>query len=251
MLLIISVPVGLAAGYLGGGVDRITSVMVDLMLSVPTIIVALAVLAVFGSSMTAAMITFGVLGTAGVIRVVRSAVLSVREEPYVAAARTSGVTELRIVGRHVLPRIAGPVIVQASLFAAIALALQTGLAFLGLGIQLPAPSWGGMVGEASNLINQDAWLLVPSGGVIALTILAFGLLGDAVRDAAVEGWSGTAQTRARRPGGRGRGARFPACRRRRPTASRSPHRTRPDGGVRRARRPGHGGRRRVVHAPAR
>ena len=196
VLLIISLPAGLAAGYLGGWVDRVTSTVVDLMLSVPTLVVALAVLAVFGSSMTAAMITIGVLGSAGVIRVVRSAVLSVREELYVAAARTSGVTELRIVGRHVLPRIAGPVIVQTSLFAAVALALQTGLAFLGLGIQLPAPSWGGMVGEASNLINQDAWLLVPSGGVIALTILAFGLLGDAVRDATVEGWSGTAPARA-------------------------------------------------------
>ena len=196
VLLIISLPVGLAAGYLGGWVDRVTSTVVDLMLSVPTLVVALAVLAVFGSSMTAAMITIGVLGSAGVIRVVRSAVLSVREELYVAAARTSGVTELRIVGRHVLPRIAGPVIVQTSLFAAVALSLQTGLAFLGLGIQLPAPSWGGMVGEASNLINQDAWLLVPSGGVIALTILAFGLLGDAVRDATVEGWSGTAPARA-------------------------------------------------------
>jgi peptide/nickel transport system permease protein len=196
VLLIISLPVGLAAGYLGGWVDRVTSTVVDLMLSVPTLVVALAVLAVFGSSMTAAMITIGVLGSAGVIRVVRSAVLSVREELYVAAARTSGVTELRIVGRHVLPRIAGPVIVQTSLFAAVALALQTGLAFLGLGIQLPAPSWGGMVGEASNLISQDAWLLVPSGGVIALTILAFGLLGDAVRDATVEGWSGTAPARA-------------------------------------------------------
>ena len=196
VVLLISLPVGLAAGYLGGWVDRGASTVVDLMLSVPTLVVALAVLAVFGSSMTAAMITIGVLGSAGVIRVVRSAVLSVREELYVAAARTSGVTELRIVGRHVLPRIAGPVIVQTSLFAAVALALQTGLAFLGLGIQLPAPSWGGMVGEASNLIDQDAWLLVPSGGVIALTILAFGLLGDAVRDATVEGWSGTAPARA-------------------------------------------------------
>jgi peptide/nickel transport system permease protein len=194
VLLIISVPVGLAAGYLGGWVDRVTNAGVDLMLSVPGIIVVLAVLAVFGSSMTAAMITFGVLGSAGVIRVVRSAVLSVREELYVAAARVSGVTEPRIVARHVLPRIAGPVIVQASLFAAIALAIQTGLAFLSLGVQPPAPSWGGMVGEAATLIDQDTWLLVPSGGLIALTILAFGLLGDAVRDAAVEGWSGTAQT---------------------------------------------------------
>ena len=196
VLLIISLPAGLAAGYLGGWVDRGVSAVVDLLLSVPAIIVALAVLAVFGSSMTAAMVTFGILGSAGVIRVVRSAVLSVREELYVAAARVSGVTEPRIVTRHVLPRIAGPVIVQASLFAAIALAIQTGLAFLSLGVAPPAPSWGGMVGEAASLINQDGWLLVPSGGIIALTILAFGLIGDAVRDSAVEGWS----SRAAAPG---------------------------------------------------
>ena len=108
VLLIISLPVGLAAGYLGGHVDRAASAVVDLLLSVPAIIVVLAVLAVFGSSMAAAMVTFGVLGSAGVIRVVRSAVLSVREELYVAAARVSGVSEPRIVIRHVLPRIAGP-----------------------------------------------------------------------------------------------------------------------------------------------
>jgi peptide/nickel transport system permease protein len=191
VLLIISLPAGLAAGYLGGWVDRAISAVVDLLLSVPGIIVVLAVLTVFGTSMTAAMVTFGVLGSAGVIRVIRSAVLSVREELYVAAARVSGVSEPRIVVRHVLPRIAGPVIVQASLFAAIALAIQTGLAFLSLGVAPPAPSWGGMVGEAANLIDQDGWLLVPSGGIIALTILAFGLIGDAVRDATVEGWSAT------------------------------------------------------------
>lgn len=202
VLLIISLPAGLAAGYLGGWVDRAINAVVDLLLSVPGIIVVLAVLAVFGTSMTAAMVTFGVLGSAGVIRVVRSAVLTVREELYVAAARVSGVSEPRIVVRHVLPRIAGPVIVQASLFAAIALAIQTGLAFLSLGVAPPAPSWGGMVGEAANLIDQDGWLLVPSGGIIALTILAFGLIGDAVRDATVEGWAaGTAPAarNAKRP----------------------------------------------------
>jgi oligopeptide/dipeptide ABC transporter ATP-binding protein len=197
VLLIISLPAGLAAGYLGGWVDRAINAVVDLLLSVPGIIVVLAVLAVFGTSMSAAMVTFGVLGSAGVIRVVRSTVLSVREELYVAAARVSGVSEPRIVVRHVLPRIAGPVIVQASLFAAIALAIQTGLAFLSLGVAPPAPSWGGMVGEAANLINQDGWLLVPSGGIIALTILAFGLIGDAVRDATVEGWSATAAPAAK------------------------------------------------------
>jgi peptide/nickel transport system permease protein len=208
VLLIISLPAGLAAGFLGGWVDRAVNVVVDLLLSVPGIIVVLAVLAVFGTSMSAAMVTFGVLGSAGVIRVVRSTVLSVREELYVAAARVSGVSEPRIVVRHVLPRIAGPVIVQASLFAAIALAIQTGLAFLSLGVAPPAPSWGGMVGEAANLINQDGWLLVPSGGIIAVTILAFGLIGDAVRDATVEGWSAAAAPVAGQAGQGGRAGRM-------------------------------------------
>ena len=208
VLLIISVPIGLVAGYVGGWFDRMTSATVDLVLALPTIIIVLAVLAVFGTSMTSAMITLGVLGSAGMIRVIRGAVLSVREELYVAAARVSGATGRQILGRHILPRVAGPVIVQATLFAGIALAVQTGLAFLSLGITPPAPSWGGMVGEAADVIEQFPWLLVPSGAIIALTILAFGLLGDSVRDATVEGWS-------RRGGGDSAGNWVQAARRRR------------------------------------
>ncbi len=193
VILVLSVPFGLAAGYLGGIVDRWTNNVVDLLLSVPNIVVVLAVLAVFGSNIAVGMVTFGILGSAGVVRVVRSAVISVRGQLYVDAARLSGVNEPSIVVRHVLPRVAGPIIVQASLWCGIALGVQTGLAFLGVGITPPAPSWGGMVGEASQLIFQDAWMLVPTGGVIALTILAFALLGDAVRDASYEGWSAGSQ----------------------------------------------------------
>lgn len=189
VILGISIPIGLMAGYMGGVVDRWVNNVVDLLLSVPNIIIVLAVLAVFGTSMAAGMVTFGLLGSAGVVRVLRSTVLSVREELYVDAARLSGLSDLRIMTRHILPRVAGPIIVQGSLWCGIALGVQTGLAFLGVGITPPAPSWGGMVGEASQLIYQDPWMLVPSGGIIALTILAFALLGDAVRDAAFEGWS--------------------------------------------------------------
>jgi peptide/nickel transport system permease protein len=194
VLIVISVPVGLIAGYFGGWTDRTINGITDIVLALPTIIIVLAVLAVFGTNMSAAMITLGILGSAGVIRVVRSAVLSVRNELYVSAAYVSGATSWRILLRHVLPRVAGPIIVQAALFAAIALAVQTGLAFLSLGIVPPEPSWGGMVGEAAVVIEQFPWLLVPSGGLIALTILAFGLIGDSVRDAAVEGWSRRAGT---------------------------------------------------------
>ncbi|MHB1873127.1 MAG: dipeptide/oligopeptide/nickel ABC transporter permease/ATP-binding protein [Steroidobacteraceae bacterium] len=214
VILVISLPLGLATGYLGGRFDRFGNAAIDLVLSIPAIIVVLAVLAVFGSSMTVGMVTYGIIASAAVSRVVRSATLSVREELYVDAARTSGLSNLRIVVSHVLPRIAGPVIVQTALWAALALIVQTGLAFLGLGVTPPAPSWGGMVAEAAQLIDQDRWLLVPSGGIIALTTLAFGFIGDAVRDAAVEGWSGSAQ--ATRPSRRGAARRAAAVEAREP-----------------------------------
>ena len=173
VLLIISVPIGLVAGYVGGWFDRMTSATLDLVLALPTIIIVLAVLAVFGTSMTSAMITLGV-GLAGVIRVIRGAVLSVREELYVAAARVSGATGRQILGRPSCSRVAGPASFRPRCSPHRARG-ETGLAFLSLGITLPAPSWGGMVGEAADVIEQFPWLLVPSGAIIALTILAFGL----------------------------------------------------------------------------
>lgn len=191
VILIISLPLGLSSGYLGGRFDQFANGAIDLALSIPAIILVLAVLAVFGSSMTVGMVTYGVLASAAVSRVIRSATLAVREELYVDAARTVGLSNLRIVVGHVIPRIAGPIIVQTALWAALALIVQTGLAFLGLGVTPPAPSWGGMVADAAQLVDQDRWLLIPSGGIIALTALAFGFIGDAVRDAAVEGWSGS------------------------------------------------------------
>ncbi|MFD0661146.1 dipeptide/oligopeptide/nickel ABC transporter permease/ATP-binding protein [Thermocatellispora tengchongensis] len=193
---------GRRGGFLGGWTDRAIGAAVDLLLAMPVVIIVLSVLAVFHSSMPAAMVTFGVLAAAGISRVTRSATLSVREEVYVAAARVAGVPKRRIILRHVLPRVAGPVIVQLSLIAGGALLVQTGLSYLGLGAQPPAPTWGGMIAEAAGVMQQSPWLLLPSGVAIGATILAFALLGDAIRDTLSDHWAATRPgSSAASPGG--------------------------------------------------
>ena len=189
VFLAIGVTLGLASGFLGGWVDWLTVRTADLLFALPGIIIVLVVLSVFPSNLHAAMITFGVLGSPGIIRILRSQTLGIREELYVAAAKVAGLTRLRILRRHILPRLISTVIVQAALFAAIVVTIQAGLGFLGLGAQPPNPSWGGLVADASQALDRAPWMLVPSGVPLVLTVLALGLLGDAVRDAATEGWS--------------------------------------------------------------
>ena len=123
---VLGLSLGVSAGYFGGLWDRLVQQYVSLVQSLPTMLIMLAVLAVFGQAMLPAMVTLGVMGSAGVSRVLRSVTLAVREELYIAAARISGLSDWHIIARHVLPRIAGPVIVQMSLFAAIAVIVQTG-----------------------------------------------------------------------------------------------------------------------------
>jgi peptide/nickel transport system permease protein len=188
--LVISVPIGVLAGLLRGKFDTVVTRSADLVLSIPGILVFLIVLAVFNQSMTAAMVAFGFLASPGQIRVIRSAAISVSEEPYIAAARVSGLSHWQIALRHVLPRVMGPILVNMSLLAAQALGLSTGLNFLGLGVTPPAPSWGGSIADAAGAMAQLPWLLVPTGGVVALVILALVLLGDTLRDVFVKSWSG-------------------------------------------------------------
>ncbi|MFD5794134.1 dipeptide/oligopeptide/nickel ABC transporter permease/ATP-binding protein [Streptomyces diastatochromogenes] len=189
VFLAIGVTLGLASGFLGGWVDRLTVRTADLLFALPGIIIVLVVLSVFPGNLHAAMITFGVLGSPGIIRILRSQTLGIREELYVAAAKVAGLTRQQILRRHILPRLISTVIVQAALFAAIVVTIQAGLGFLGLGAQPPDPSWGGLVADASQALDRAPWMLVPSGVPLVLTVLALGLLGDAVRDAATEGWS--------------------------------------------------------------
>jgi peptide/nickel transport system permease protein len=189
VVTLLGVSLGVTAGYFGGIWDKLVVQYQSLVQSMPTIVILLAVLTIFGQSMLAGMVTLGVLGSAGVSRVIRSVTLSVREELYIAAARISGLSDRRIIVRHVLPRIIGPVIVQLSLFSAIAVIVQTGINFLGLGLPPQIPSWGGMMFDASASLNDFPWLLVPTGLAVAFTILSFGLLGDSLRDTAFETWS--------------------------------------------------------------
>jgi peptide/nickel transport system permease protein len=180
----IGVPLGIAAGYRSGLLDRIVVRFADLVLAVPGIVVLLMVVAVFPGNDIATMVALGVIGSPTLLRIVRGSTLAIRGELYVKAAQLSGLGTLAILRRHVLPRIAGPIIVQTSLFCATALLAESGLSFLGLTRpDTRGPSWGNMVGEASNAMSRDPWLLVPTGGALMLTVMAFGLVGDAVRDA--------------------------------------------------------------------
>ncbi|GAA1001802.1 dipeptide/oligopeptide/nickel ABC transporter permease/ATP-binding protein [Subtercola frigoramans] len=173
---------GILAGYLGGWTDRVIGSVLDVLMSLPAIVVILAVLAIFSQSIVAAMFVLGLLSSANLARVTRSMCLALREELFVSAATVSGIGPVRIMFRHVLPSLIGLMVVQVALFAGIALAVQTGLGFLGLATPPPAPSWGGMVGEAAQTMSQSGFFLFVTGAVIAVMTLAFGLLGDGIRD---------------------------------------------------------------------
>jgi peptide/nickel transport system permease protein len=184
VFLAIGVPLGVAAGYRGRWLDRVVVRFADLVLAVPGIVVLLMVVAVFPGNDIATMVALGVIGCPVLLRVVRGSTLAIRGELYVKAAQLSGLGTAAIMRRHILPRTAGPIIVQTSLFCATALLAESGLSFLGLTRpETRGPSWGNMVAEASNAMSQAPWLLVPTGGALMLTVMAFGLVGDAVRDA--------------------------------------------------------------------
>jgi len=178
---VLGVVFGLVAGYSKGIADRVISGVVDLTGLIPSIVVVFAVLALFGNSLSAAMISAGLFGSYGLIRIVRASTQETREELYVAAARVSGLGPIRIMARHVLPRLINPIVVQLSIFFGIALVLQSGLGYMNLGVTAPSPSWGGMVGEGATVIQKFPWLLVPPGVAIALTVLATVLVGDALQ----------------------------------------------------------------------
>jgi peptide/nickel transport system permease protein len=183
----IGVPCGLAAS-LSKRVDAVVSRVGDLVLSIPSIVVLLMVLA-FSQSLNAAMAALGLLTAPGLMRVARSAALPVVEEPYITAARVFGLGRVAIAFRHVLPRVIGPILVNVSLIAAHALITAVGLNFLGLGLRPPAPSWGSLLSDGASALDQRPWVIVPAGGIIAVTVIALVLLGDAVRDVSTESWA--------------------------------------------------------------
>ena len=179
----IGVPAGMIAGYLGGFIDALLSRMTDAMLACPFLILAIALAAFLGPSLTNAMIAIGISTTPIFVRLTRGQVMAVKVENYVEAARAVGNPHWRIALVHVLPNILPTLIVQATASMAGAIIAEAALSFLGLGQQPPAPSWGSMLNSAQRFLVNEPWMAVWPGLAIFLTVLSFNLVGDGLRDA--------------------------------------------------------------------
>lgn len=179
----VGVPLGLLAGFAGGFIDGLISRITDAFLACPFLILAIALAAFLGPSLTNAMIAIGVSATPIFVRLTRGQVLEVKVLDYVEAARALGNPPWRIAFRHVLPNTVPPLIVQATLAIATAIIAEASLSFLGLGQQPPAPSWGSMLNTAKNYMDQAPWMAIWPGLAIFALVMAFNLLGDGLRDA--------------------------------------------------------------------
>ncbi|MGX1787338.1 ABC transporter permease [Bosea sp. NPDC055332] len=181
--LAVGVPIGLVAGWYGGWIDAVISRITEALLACPFLILAIALAAVLGPSLTNAMIAIGLSFAPILIRLVRGQVLAIKNEEFVDGARAIGGGKLYILFRHVAPNTLSPIIVQSTLFMAQAIVLEAALSFLGLGQQPPSPSWGQMLNVAKNFMEQAPWMSVAPGVAIFLAVLGFNLLGDGLRDA--------------------------------------------------------------------
>jgi peptide/nickel transport system permease protein len=183
LALALALPLGLVAGYRGGWVSAVVMRVMDAMFAFPPLTLALAVAALLGASIFTISIAIAVVFVPGFVRIIRAQVLAVREETYIEAARSVGVRSGRMLRRHVLPNVASPLIVQVAISFGYALLSEAGLSFLGFGVQPPNASWGSMLQSAYSFVLQDSWAMIPPGVAIALTVLAFNLVGDGLRDA--------------------------------------------------------------------
>lgn len=179
----IGVPFGLISGYFGGWVDQVISRITEAFLALPFLIMAIALAAFLGPSLTNAMIAIGLSAMPVFVRLTRGQVLAVKTEDYVEGARSIGLGHFDIMTRYILPNIMAPIIVQATLTVATAIIAEASLSFLGLGQQPPAPSWGSMLNVAKNFLDQAPWMAMWPGAAIFLVVIGFNLLGDGLRDA--------------------------------------------------------------------
>lgn len=175
--------VGLVAGYYGGWVDSLLMRCVDIMLCFPSFFLILAVIAFLNPSIWIIMAVIGLTGWMGVARLVRAEVLAIREMDYIMAARCIGCSDLRIILRHILPNALSPVLVATTLGVAGAILTESALSFLGIGVQPPTPSWGNILTSGKDYIEFAWWLSLFPGKAILVTVLAYNLLGEGIRDA--------------------------------------------------------------------
>lgn len=181
--VLIGVTVGASAGYFGGRVDFILSRFIDTLMAFPLLALLLTLSTVFGPSLRNVVIVIGCTVWASYARVVRAEVLSLRERDYILAARSIGVKDRRIIIRHIVPNALGPVIILASLAIGSIIILESALSFLGMGVARPTASWGTMLSDGRDYIRNYPHISVAPGIAIALTVLAFNLIGDGLRDA--------------------------------------------------------------------
>ncbi|TEA79878.1 ABC transporter permease [Allopusillimonas ginsengisoli] len=181
--LLAGVPLGLLAGYFGGLIDGCISRATEALLSIPFLILAIALAAFLGPSLTNAMIAIGVSAAPLFIRLSRGQVLAIKNEDYVQSTRSLGASNTRIILRHILPNVMPALIVQATIMIASAIIAEASLSFLGLGLQPPNPSWGSMLNTAKNFMTQAPWMSIFPGGAIFFAVFGFNLLGDGLRDA--------------------------------------------------------------------
>jgi peptide/nickel transport system permease protein len=181
--VVMGVTVGAVAGYMGGWIDALLSRIVDTLMAYPLLVLLITLAAVLGPSLTKVVVIIGFTTWAQYARVVRADILSLREREFALAAQAAGASSARIIFRHIIPNVLSPVIVIASLGIGGIILLEAALSFLGLGAQPPTPSWGGMLADGRSFILTYPQIAIAPGVMISLTVLAFNLVGDGLRDA--------------------------------------------------------------------
>jgi peptide/nickel transport system permease protein len=175
--------IGMLSGYAGGVTDLLLMRFVDALLAFPGLILAIAIVAALGPGLRNAMIAIGIVAVPVYARLVRAVVLQLKQMEFVTATRALGASPLRLIFAHLIPNLLNPVIVQVSLSAGFAILAEATLSFLGLGAQPPTPDWGQMINTGRTFLNNDPWLAIVPGAAISITVYAFNLLGDSLRDA--------------------------------------------------------------------
>ncbi|MBE1555852.1 ABC transporter permease [Sporosarcina limicola] len=181
--VVVGSALGIIAGYYGRWVDTIISRVFDIMLAFPSILLAIAIISVLGPNLQNALIAIAIINVPNFGRLIRSKVLSIKEDEYITAAKGIGMKDARILISHILPNSMAPVIVQGTLAIATAILEAAALGFLGLGAQAPMPEWGKMLADSKNYLQSAPWTMIFPGMAIMLTVLGFNLMGDGLRDA--------------------------------------------------------------------
>jgi peptide/nickel transport system permease protein len=183
--------IGLIAGYVGGVVDDITLIILDSIQAFPSVILALAILALLGPSLVNVVLVIGLTWTPGYARIARAQVLRTKQEPYIEVERSLGAKQGRILFLHILPNIISPLLILAAMDLPVVITFEAGLSFLGLGVRPPTPSWGVILSEGFNFIRQTPWPITWAGLTLIITTLGFTLFGETLRDVLDPALSGT------------------------------------------------------------